>query len=144
MKKMIKSIKVRLDPNNKQLTKLFQYAGCARFAYNWAINRKDDEANKLLDKMLKNGVKKKTKIYTNSSKEIKEELLGFILTLSSDCWDIVLDTENGIMKTILHSYEYGDILEKGKINEDVCRIITEIVAEKLGIETSKTIGLVSK
>jgi transposase, IS605 orfB family len=34
---MIKSIKVRLNPNNKQLTKLFQYAGCARFAYNWAI-----------------------------------------------------------------------------------------------------------
>lgn len=109
-----------------------------------SIDRKDDEANKLLDKMLKNGVKKKSKIYTNSNKEVKEELLGFILTLSSDCWDIVLDTENGIMKTILHSYEYGDILEKGKINEDVCRIITEIVAEKLGIETSKTIGLVSK
>ena len=36
---MIKSIKVRLHPNNKQRTKLFQYAGCARFAYNWAINR---------------------------------------------------------------------------------------------------------
>ena len=34
---MIMSIKVRLNPNNKQLTKLFQYAGCARFAYNWAI-----------------------------------------------------------------------------------------------------------
>ena len=34
---MIKSIKVRLNPNNKQFTKLFQYAGCARFAYNWAI-----------------------------------------------------------------------------------------------------------
>ena len=36
---MIRSIKVRLNPNNKQLTKLFQYAGCARFAYNWAIDR---------------------------------------------------------------------------------------------------------
>lgn len=34
---MIKSIKIRLYPNNKQITKLFQYAGCARFAYNWAI-----------------------------------------------------------------------------------------------------------
>lgn len=39
---MIKSIKVRLHPNNKQLTKLFQYAGCARFAYNWAINREQE------------------------------------------------------------------------------------------------------
>jgi transposase, IS605 orfB family len=36
---MIKSIKVRLNPNNKQLTKLFQYAGCNRFAYNWTIVR---------------------------------------------------------------------------------------------------------
>ena len=39
---MIRSIKVRLNPNNKQLTKLFQYAGCARFAYNWAISREEE------------------------------------------------------------------------------------------------------
>ena len=39
---MIKSIKVRLRPNNKQLTKLFQYAGCARFTYNWAIAREQE------------------------------------------------------------------------------------------------------
>ena len=39
---MIKSLKVRLNPNNKQLTKLFQYAGCARFAYNWAIAREQE------------------------------------------------------------------------------------------------------
>ena len=39
---MIKSIKVRLNPNNKHLTKLLQYAGCARFAYNWAISREQD------------------------------------------------------------------------------------------------------
>ena len=50
-KKTIKSIKVRLKPNNKQLTKLFQYAGCARFAYNWAIAREEDnykQGNKFL------------------------------------------------------------------------------------------------
>ena len=41
-REMIKSIKVRLSPNNKQLTKLFQYAGCARFAYNWAIIRQQE------------------------------------------------------------------------------------------------------
>ena len=48
---MVKSIKVRLNPNNKQLTKLFQYAGCARFAYNWAINREEEnykQGNKFL------------------------------------------------------------------------------------------------
>ncbi len=43
---MITSIKVRLDPNNKQRTKLFQYAGAARFAYNWALAReRDNHAN---------------------------------------------------------------------------------------------------
>ena len=39
---MIKAIKVQLNPNNKQLTKLFQYAGCSRFAYNWAIAREQE------------------------------------------------------------------------------------------------------
>ena len=48
---MIKSMKVRLLPNNKQLTKLFQYAGCGRFAYNWAIAR-EQENQKLGNKFL--------------------------------------------------------------------------------------------
>lgn len=39
---MIKSIKVMLLPNNKQNTKLFRYAGSARFAYNWAIAKERD------------------------------------------------------------------------------------------------------
>ena len=51
---MIKSIKVMLNPNNKQFTKLFQYAGCARFAYNWAISREEEnhkQGNKFLSDM---------------------------------------------------------------------------------------------
>ena len=39
---MIRSIKVMLIPNNKQKTKLFQYANTARFAYNWAIAREQE------------------------------------------------------------------------------------------------------
>ena len=39
---MIKTIKVMLIPNNKQITKLFQYAGTARFAYNWALAREQE------------------------------------------------------------------------------------------------------
>lgn len=34
---MIRTLKVQLCPNNKQNTKLFQNAGVARFAYNWAL-----------------------------------------------------------------------------------------------------------
>ena len=48
---MITSVKIRLKPNNKQLTKLFQYSGCARFAYNWAIAREQEnykQGNKFL------------------------------------------------------------------------------------------------
>lgn len=51
---MIKSIKVRLNPNNKQLTKLFQYAGYARFAYNWTVAR-EQENYKQGDKFLSDG-----------------------------------------------------------------------------------------
>ena len=48
---MIETIKVQLRPNNKQLTKLFQYAGCGRFAYNWAIAR-EQENHELGNKFL--------------------------------------------------------------------------------------------
>lgn len=39
---MIKTIRVMLIPNNKQKTKLFQYASTARFAYNWALGREKE------------------------------------------------------------------------------------------------------
>ena len=48
---MIKTIRVMIIPNNKQKTRLFQFAGTARFAYNWALEeeQKNHEAgNKFL------------------------------------------------------------------------------------------------
>ena len=36
---MIKTYKIMLVPNKKQETKLFAYAGAARFAYNWALEK---------------------------------------------------------------------------------------------------------
>ncbi len=39
---MIKTIRVMLLPNNKQKTKLFQYADTSRFAYNWALEREQE------------------------------------------------------------------------------------------------------
>ena len=48
---MIETLKVQLNPNNKQLTKLFQYAGCSRFAYNWTLSR-EQENHKLGNKFL--------------------------------------------------------------------------------------------
>ena len=43
---MIKSLKVMLKPNNIQNTKMFQYAGAARFAYNWALTREQENHEK--------------------------------------------------------------------------------------------------
>ena len=39
---LIKTIKVQLVPNNRQNTKLFQYADAARYAYNWTIARQKE------------------------------------------------------------------------------------------------------
>ena len=42
VKKRIKTIQVMLIPNNRQKTKLFQYANTARYAYNWALGREKE------------------------------------------------------------------------------------------------------
>ena len=47
VKTIIKTIRVMLIPNNKQKTKLFQYANTARFAYNWALGREQENYKKL-------------------------------------------------------------------------------------------------
>lgn len=39
---MIKTYKIKLKPNNKQQTKMFQFCGAKRFAYNWAIARQQE------------------------------------------------------------------------------------------------------
>lgn len=39
---MLKTYKVMLKPNNKQTTRLFQYVNTARFAYNWAIAKQQE------------------------------------------------------------------------------------------------------
>jgi putative transposase len=35
-------MKVRLEPNNKQITKLLQSSGTARWAYNWALSKQEE------------------------------------------------------------------------------------------------------
>ncbi len=43
---MVKAIKVMLVPNNVQRTKMFQYAGASRFAYNWALAKENENHKK--------------------------------------------------------------------------------------------------
>ncbi|OSX53156.1 RNA-guided endonuclease InsQ/TnpB family protein [Anoxybacillus ayderensis] len=51
---MIRSIKVRLEPNNKQRTKLFGSAGVARWAYNWTLEQQENN-KKSGGKFIKDG-----------------------------------------------------------------------------------------
>ena len=49
---MLKTVRVMLIPNKKQQTRLFQFAGSARFAYNWALSeekRNHDECGKFMN-----------------------------------------------------------------------------------------------
>ena len=39
---MITTMKVRLEPNNEQMSKLFQSAGTARWTYNWTLARQEE------------------------------------------------------------------------------------------------------
>ena len=39
---MIKTYKIKLKPNNKQKTKMFQFCGAKRFAYNWALAKQQE------------------------------------------------------------------------------------------------------
>ena len=41
---MVKAIKVMLITKNIKKTKMFQYAGASRFAYNWALAREIKKA----------------------------------------------------------------------------------------------------
>ena len=48
---MLKTLRVMLIPNDKQQTRLFQFAGSARYAYNWALSeekKNHDEGGKFL------------------------------------------------------------------------------------------------
>ncbi len=55
---MIISIKVRLEPNNKQNSKMFQSAGTARWSYNWALSKQQENYNQG-NKFLRDGVLRK-------------------------------------------------------------------------------------
>ncbi len=54
---MIQTYKVMLVPNNKQTTKLFEYSGASRFAYNWALHKEmeslENKQGFILDKDLR-------------------------------------------------------------------------------------------
>ena len=63
----MKSFKVMLVPNNHQRTRLFQFAGTARFAYNWAL-RKEIDAYEAGEKFISNfDLRKEFTVLRNSA-----------------------------------------------------------------------------
>ena len=67
---MITSIKVRLEPNNKQNSKMFQSAGVARWIYNWTL-AKQQENYKLGNKFLLDGILRKELTQLKKTEELK-------------------------------------------------------------------------
>ena len=65
---MILSYKTRLEPNNKQAQKFKQFAGAARYAYNWAI-AKEKEAYELGNSFI--GENELRRIFTRHKEEAK-------------------------------------------------------------------------
>lgn len=64
---MMKSFKVMLVPNRRQRTRLFQIAGTARFAYNWAL-RKEIDAYEAGEKFISNNdLRKEFTVLRNSA-----------------------------------------------------------------------------
>ena len=64
---MMKSYKVMLVPNKRQRTRLFQFAGTARFAYNWALQR-EVENYKAGEKFISNNdLRKEFTVLRNSA-----------------------------------------------------------------------------
>ena len=49
---LIKTLKIKLKPNNKQETKMFQFAGAKRFAYNWAIAKEQENYKEIKSPMV--------------------------------------------------------------------------------------------
>lgn len=63
---MMKSFKVMLIPNRRQRTRLFQFAGTSRFAYNWAL-RKEIDAYEAGEKFISNNdLRKEFTVLRNS------------------------------------------------------------------------------
>lgn len=67
---MIIALKVRLEPNNIQRTKLFQSAGTARWAYNWTLGRQE-EIYKSGGKFIKDGDLRKELTKLKQTEELK-------------------------------------------------------------------------
>ncbi len=67
---MITALKVRIEPNNVQMSKLFQSAGTSRWAYNWTLGRQE-ENYKHGGKFIKDGDLRKELTLLKQTEELK-------------------------------------------------------------------------
>lgn len=103
------------------------------FAY--GVNR--EKIDELMDKMLKNDVVKKSKVYRKLNGVVKEELLGFILTLKSKYSSIYFDTERERIETMLRTNENHESLLGESIWDFNCEAINDFLSEKFKVKAIK-------
>ena len=96
---MIKSYKVMLLPNDKQKTRLFQFAGAARFAYNWALDKQM--------KAFENGEK------FISNNDLRKE---FTVLKNSEGYEWLQSISNNVMKQAIKDCcnAYSNFFDKQK------------------------------
>lgn len=105
---MILTYKTRLEPNNKQAEKFKQFAGAARYAYNWAI-AKEKEAYKLSNGFIKDV--ELTRLFTKHKVDntwlygaIKHDLKLRDRTFKCNSCGLVIDRD---YNASLNLYQYG-------------------------------------
>lgn len=103
------------------------------FAY--GVNR--EKIDELMNKMLKNDVVKKSKVYRKLNGVVKEELLGFILTLNSKYSNIYFDTERERIETTLRTNENYKSLLGERIWDFNCEAINEFLSKKFKVKDIK-------
>ena len=109
MNNIYKTYKVMLLPNNKQETKLFQFAGASRFIYNWTLEQ-EQKAYKENNKFLFDGELRKT-----LTKLKKQEDYRWLQSISNDVIkQAVKDACNAYKSFFNHKSSYPKFKSKRK------------------------------
>ena len=131
---MIKTLKIKLKPNNKQKTKMFQFAGAKRFAYNWALSKEQENYKKkglrqLLKLITQNKVEKVVVLYKDRLLRFGFELIEYIASLYN-CEIEIIDTTKKS--------------EQQELVEDLVQIITVFSCKLQGKRANKARKMVKE
>lgn len=110
----------------------------ALYVFKYSMNRKD--IDELVKRTLENDVIKKSKMCISAYGEIRERLLGFVLTLSSEYSDIYFDTERCCVETMLSLKNNENYSFNRKLYDKACMAMDEFISDKFKVKDDEIIG----